>query len=225
MLASKRFLVILGLIVLMVGSSAPRVGASAFFPAEPGRANPEELDFSKLETGDVILRKGRSFVSELITMGLGSEVSHCGVILQSEGNWKVLHIISGRISNDNCIRLDPLEDFISEGLPGSIYHVKPVKRPSSRLIERESLRLLQSKVSFDHDFDLGSDRELYCSELVRDIYLRSGSEDTFIYKTVGGKALIDLQSFFDKRYYSVYQKLQFACIRRPIKSSECFPMV
>jgi len=43
--------------------------------------------------------------------------------------------------------------------------------------------------------------------LVRDIYLHSGSEDIFSYKTVGGKALIDLQSFFDKRFYSVCQKL------------------
>lgn len=207
MQGSKLCFVLMGLIVLLIGSSAVANGASALSGAEPARANPDLLDFSKLEAGDILLRKGRSYVSELISMGFGSQVSHCGLILQDEGKWKVLHIISGQISEQNSIRLDPIESFIQEALPGSVYQLKPVQRPSVGAIEQESRSLLLARPSFDHQFDLSDESELYCSELVRLIYLKSGSQDLFHYKTIGGKRLIDMDSFFDSKFFQLCQAL------------------
>lgn len=207
MQGSKLFYALLGLIVLLIGSSAPVDGASALSGQEPGRAEPQKLDYSLLQSGDIILRKGRTFVSELISMGFSSEVSHCGILLKSEGQWKVLHIISGQISDHDYIRLDRVEDFINEALPGSVYHVQPVVQISRASLVKESLLQLQLQPKFDHQFDLSDETELYCSELVRLIYLKSGSQDLFHYKTIGAKRLIDMDSFWREDFFRVCQSL------------------
>lgn len=158
-----------------------------------------DIDFLALEEGDVILRKGGNIVSGLIATAFpkGRGMSHCGVIVNDHGVWSVIHTISGSISDSDGIRISSLDEFIAKAEEGRVAHLKPsfpIER--SKLSERAFYYLAQDS-SFDHAFDLNDSSRLYCSELVRCVYLDCGAPDRFIYKQVGAAKLIDMASFFD----------------------------
>jgi len=190
------------LILLMTGSSAPSGRASQVSPA--AFAVPiQKLDFTKLEPGDVVLRKGNTFVSSLISMAFPQDVSHCGILVWQDSLWQVIHTISGRISGQDGVRINTLEEFIAAAEAHFIIHVKPNLRVDRTALVNRSRYYLNRNVPFDHSFDLEDSSRLYCSELIRTVYLESGVPDIFSYQTIAGKRIIDLQSFFDCRHFSI----------------------
>lgn len=162
------------------------------------------LDSLLFESGDIILRQGTSFVSSFIARSFpGShEMSHCGILVEDNGIWKVIHSISGQISELDGIRIETAQTFMQRAFKDKVILVKPKFTIDRKLITQEAWNYLILKVAFDHEFNLSDSSKLYCSELVRAVYLDAGSEDIFIYKNLAGKKLIDLTSFFDENYWS-----------------------
>lgn len=156
---------------------------------------------ANLEEGDVLLRCGEGFVSSLIAEFSGCGVSHCGVVVRDGEGWQVIHSISGRISDRDGIRANSVEEFVSQARPGSIYHLKPRLEVNRGAIVRRCYYHLKLQAAFDHDFNLQEDNRLYCSELVRSAYLHGGMPDLFSYRSLAGKKILDMKSFFDPQLF------------------------
>lgn len=162
------------------------------------------LDPEAFMDGDVILRRGRSFASSMIARAFpaGEQMSHCGILLQDGGSWKVIHSISGRISDSDGLRIDSVEDFLQQAVPGMAVHVSPSFEINRARIVQASRYYLAQKLSFDHDYELEDRQRLYCSELVRAVYLDAGAADVFSYLHLAGRDLVDFASFFDEQHWS-----------------------
>lgn len=195
-----------GFILMNSASSVPRGGASfsRFDRVQPGS---NSIDTSSLEEGDILLRRGRGFVSSMIAGVSSHGVSHCGIVLKDGDNWMVVHSISGHISDRDGIRANTLPEFIQDALPGTLYHLKPRFEIDRRTIANLCGELLHRKIGFDHNFNLEDESELYCSELIRCVYLRSGMPDRFSYSFPGGKKVIDMGSFFDPELFKIQKRL------------------
>lgn len=188
--------------VSMLTSSAFRGRA---FSLEPDslKGHIALVDSTGFTEGDILLRQGNSLISTLITQAMPSArgMSHCGILVQEQGLWKIIHSISGSISDSDGIRIDELGAFISKAHLGNVRHIKPAFQIEPALLGTKARYYLNQKSAFDHDFDLSERKRLYCSELIRAVYLDAGAEDVFIYKMIAGKKLVDLSSFFESLYW------------------------
>ncbi len=191
-----------GFVLMNSGSSVPSGGASLLRSQNP-QAGSSSVEIAALEEGDILLRRGRGFVSSAIASVSRHGVSHCGVVVKEDGRWLVVHSISGHISDQDGIRANTPEEFIQEALPGSLYHLKPRLRVDRAAIASRCKELLKQGAGFDHNFNLEDENKLYCSELIRCVYLHGGMPDRFSYSYPGGKKIIDMNSFFDPELFQI----------------------
>lgn len=187
---------LLGILITLLiasssGSDRARFYARPLLPDHP-------VDSLAFMDGDVLLRRGNSVVSGLIVQAFpgGKGMSHCGILLLHEGRWQVIHSISGAISDAEGIRLEAWEEYSGRARRGELRHVRPRFSMDMAVVRSKSLHYLAQNTPFDHEFDLSQDDKLYCSELIRSVYLAAGAEDAFIYRVVGTRRLIDMASFF-----------------------------
>jgi hypothetical protein len=183
------------IISFLIVSSSLLGGASSFSEPQKQVCPVDSLLF---EEGDILLRRGNSFISTMIVKAFpnGGGMSHCGILFNVDGSWQVLHSISGQISDTEGIRMEPFKSFVFHAKDYDVKHIKPLFEVKRDVMKEESLKLLRQKVGFDHDFDLDNTDKMYCSELVRAVYFAGGEQDPFLYKRIAGKSLIDMASFF-----------------------------
>ena len=161
------------------------------------------IDYNSLKEGDIVLRRGRSWLSHTIAGFSSNGVSHCGLLVREGEEWMVIHSISGRISEIDGVRADKLDNFMREAVPGTLWHASPKFSLDTHETANEGRKMLERGAPFDIDFNLEDDSKIYCSELVRNAYLDSGSPDFFQYTRTGGKKFISLKSFFDPKWFEV----------------------
>lgn len=156
-----------------------------------------------IQEGDVILRRGWALASDLIArfFGHSSGMSHCGIVVHHQSRWQVIHTISGLISDQDGIRITPLTDFIREAA-GHQITVKRLRADFDSLAVRShSFRYLQMEIPFDHAFDLENNSRLYCTELIREVFIAAGLPDFFHYDSFAGKPILDFSTFFDQTLF------------------------
>ena len=193
----------LGLATVSILTSSAFRGRAFCFEPDSLKGHIALVDSTRFAQGDILLRQGSSFISTLIAQAMPSAegMSHCGILVRDQGTWKIIHSISGSISDSDGIRIEGLESFISKAHQGNVRHMKPNFQIEPALLGTKARYYLSQKSAFDHDFNLDDRSRLYCSELIRAVYLDAGAEDVFIYKLIAGKKLVDLSSFFENRYW------------------------
>lgn len=203
MLKSKYFYLILLVIISSIISLKIRSENNNQVSVRLKQEQVSVIDTLLFESGDIILRQGTSFVSSFIARSFpGSHgMSHCGILVEDNGVWKVIHSISGQISECDGIRIENANSFIKNASENQVVLVKPKFIIDKSEITANAWTYLKRKTTFDHDFNLNDTSKLYCSELVRAVYLDAGADDVFTYKNITGKRIIDLTSFFNKRYW------------------------
>jgi hypothetical protein len=161
------------------------------------------FDKSILEQGDIILRKGNNLVSDMIAMAFpeGDDMSHCGIIVKKQDSLFVIHTISGRISREDGIRINTLEDFVMHSHQNRYKIVRPKSNYNTEKAVNSAEQYLAQKVPFDNIFRMDNGNKFYCSEFVRQVLMDAGSKDVFTYKQIGSNLLIDMASFSDTRYF------------------------
>lgn len=157
-----------------------------------------------LRHGDIILRRGYGMVSRMIATRLEGRFpfSHCGVIIERNGRLFVVHTVSSNVSDFDGMQIHPLEEFVRQSKPGSIAVTRLNDSTDVQVLVRESLRFLEAKVPFDHNFDLYDASTLYCSELIWRSLKEGGGHDIYdgLYDREG--AWYSFDAFFNPAYFS-----------------------
>ena len=129
----------------------------------------KEINFDKIENFDIILSKGQSFQSKLISLLKLriQDYSHIGVIIKDNSNVFVLHSTPDG-SKANGIRYDDLQTFIdlSKVSDFTILRCRDISPVVNQRIEIEFKKYKDIKAPFDFDFNNYDNKRLYCSELV-----------------------------------------------------------
>lgn len=200
---SKLLTIGLGLLAAKLLTSSAFQGRAFSLRSQSMQQYSALVDSTCFEEGDILLRQGNSFVSTLIVRAFpeAKGMSHCGILVRDKDSWSIIHSISGSISDSDGIRIDELNSFIGKAHLSNIRHVKPTFAIDSAVLGNKARYYLNQRSAFDHDFDLKTRNRLYCSELIRAVYLDAGAGDVFIYKNIAGKELVDLGSFFSSQHW------------------------
>ena len=125
-----------------------------------------KIPIDKLRTGDIILREGKSFVSQAMRTFSQTDkhFSHAGIIVIKDKQVYVCHVMAAEGKRSNKIRLEPVHSFCNKTDNSSFAVYRSDVNPDH--IESILTAYFQKGISFDTDFDLKSDQQMYCTELV-----------------------------------------------------------
>lgn len=114
-----------------------------------------------LRDGDLILRHGTGFWSELIREKNLSDkrFSHVGVLTEEAGTFFVIHADCDAAGN-GCVKKERLNDFLKNARRIGLFRLKAGNAVSCAGTAKEFVGL-----PFDRDFNLSNTDELYCTEL------------------------------------------------------------
>jgi hypothetical protein len=147
--SQKKWLVLL-LFICTVGISGIYLWDFSEQPAE-NKSNPHlsKEQIKTLRSGDILLREGYGLVSTTIADRLKGKYrfSHCGVLVDTDSGFQVIHTVSSSLSNIDGMQQCSLEEFVRQ------------------------------RVAFDHRFDAQDSSSLFCSELIWRGLIRGGGSD------------------------------------------------
>ena len=122
-----------------------------------------------VESGDLILRTGKDYTSELIKniSQKDKTFSHCGIASWENDTLFVYHALGGEFNPDQKLRRDPFMLFCNpyENRGFGVYRYKINKNQEKSMIAI-ARKYYQEGVKFDMQFDLATDDRMYCSEFV-----------------------------------------------------------
>lgn len=179
-----------------------------FFQTSAHSSPPDSLNLqehTQLQAGDVLLRRGYGLISDYIiaTLQEPCAISHCGLLVYQEGKWSVLHTASS--ASHNGILVEPLTTYIHQSQAHSLVACRPNCTPQQR---QQLLALAaiyqQKKIPFDYSFDDQNGDALYCTELLRNLFLKAFKQDYLpLHYQRGGLSLLGFQNFFDSSKFTI----------------------
>lgn len=120
----------------------------------------------KFETGDIVLRNGKGFISDVFkNFSLHEKrFSHAGIVVVEHGRVEVYHIIG---EENNGMKKELFSDFCNSNYNSAfaVYRYDFSAEQKQRM-ETEAKRLFFSHTKFDEVFDLSSDSKMYCTEMI-----------------------------------------------------------
>ncbi len=155
----------------------------------------------RLQTGDLILRHSEGFSSDIFKGASKREnlYSHAGITIRnSDGTVDVYHMLGG-VENPNFnLKKDSVQAFVSPTFAKAfaIYHYD--------LTDEERIHIdslvryyYKSNLQFDMDFDLKSDKKMYCSEFVHKVILFATHRKDYIHLSVEyGKKFVGIDDLY-----------------------------
>jgi len=148
-----------------------------------------DKEISLIQDGDIILRHGYGFVSDVIVKRLNEEydISHCAIITKKDNKFIVIHSVSRSLSDYDGVQSQDFKSFVKESKKNSIIIVryKDKNADVSKIGERAKYYLAK-QVPFDNSFDITDDKEIYCNELIWKIFKEEYNHD--IYESVYEKS-------------------------------------
>ncbi|MBA3899723.1 MAG: hypothetical protein H0X62_05850 [Bacteroidetes bacterium] len=159
---------------------------------------------SLIEDGDIIVKRGKGAVSNLIAKNLKERVplSHCGIIVFENDTLYIIHSVAKELSGRDGVQTISLEEFLDDSHIGSVF-VSRVKLCKTNTISKFAKEQLEKRTPFDYEFDLKSKDAIYCTELVSDVLLKSQGQDMFKQKTINGKPVLTFNSLLDTTLFNI----------------------
>jgi uncharacterized protein YycO len=155
------------------------VFALYFFIRKKEIISMNEIDKNKIEDFDIILSKGQSVQSKLISLLKLTTVdySHIGILIKENDNDNVFVLHSTPDGAEtNGIRYDDLQTFIdlSDVSDFTVLRYQDISSEFNQKLRKEFSRYKTIQAPFDFDFDNFENKKIYCSELVWLIYEKAG---------------------------------------------------
>ncbi|GBD87395.1 hypothetical protein BMS3Abin03_01327 [bacterium BMS3Abin03] len=131
-----------------------------------------------LQNGDLIFRRGTSIESRIVLLAdRNAEYSHLGMIYKINDNVFVIHSVPKENDADpGYIKLESIDDFLSEGkaIRVAIYRLIQNSSEKINIASNYAYNCYSKKYYFDNNYDLNSDKQLYCTELIWKAYMSAG---------------------------------------------------
>ena len=150
-------------------------------PSSPIQTESARLQYdpSLLQTGDIILRRGRSIRSHFVLMtDRQSSFSHAGLIQKTGDSLFVIHVLPTETSRkeDTIVQIEPLDIFLSPDRTSlaAVYRLRKDSNQYAPKAIEAALSYVEQQIRFDGDFDLKTSDKLYCTELIWCAYLNAG---------------------------------------------------
>lgn len=201
----KKRILIPAILILLISLiiSGIKIYSSVRFGKNSAWDSLDANEISMLNPGDIILRKGKSFASEIISNFLKSplNVSHCGLIVEYNDELSVIHSVSRSLSGFDGIQIEALSDFLLNSQPQSniVVRYNGGRTQIDSFIE-EAFSLLALKLPFDNSFELDNGANLYCTELFWEILPDNFRTDAASFKL---NKIIAFESFLHPDIFSV----------------------
>lgn len=160
-----------------------------------------DMEKGLLCDGDIILRRGSGFISNLIVRSFKEvyPISHCGIVcIDGDSTW-VIHSIAQEVSAVDGMQSCSIDEFVAIAIPNSIM-VTRFKFVDNSQLSKHAQRYLKKKVRFDYDFNPNDSSRVFCSELVRDVIRSSHNVDLFSDKD---KSNIGFTTFYDSTHFDI----------------------
>jgi uncharacterized protein YycO len=118
--------------------------------------------------GDIIMRRGYGMVSRMIAAQLEGKynVSHCGVVIERNHRFYVIHTVSSSVSEIDGVQINTLADFVKQSKPGSVIVNRLQSPQAANSLAESVIGFLREEVPFDHHFNIEDSTAFYCSELI-----------------------------------------------------------
>lgn len=131
-------------------------------------------DTTELRSGDLLFRNGIGYESRVVTGLSDGKFSHIGIAYHDGKQWNVIHAVPGENEKDELeyLKCEPIADFYcnSRAKLGGMARVNCADSIAN-IIAEKALHIVSRKVVFDNNYDINDTTELYCTELVRLVYL------------------------------------------------------
>ena len=132
------------------------------------------FDTTELRNGDLLFRNGIGYESRVVTGLSDGKFSHIGIAYHNGRQWNVIHAVPGESGKDEpeYLKCEPISEFYgySRAKLGGMARVSCTDSIANIIAER-ALHVVNRKVVFDNDYDINDTSKLYCTELVRLVYL------------------------------------------------------
>ncbi|MBU0488149.1 MAG: hypothetical protein KKD31_09390 [Bacteroidetes bacterium] len=164
-------------------------------------------EIAQIHDGDILLRHGFGFVSDIIVKTLGDEfdVSHCAFVRKEGKGFKVIHSVSRSLSDVDGVQQQKLKDFVRESHPNSLILIR-FQTEDSTLAGRMSNRAqyyLDQRIPFDNSFDIDENTSFYCTELLWKVILDETGVDILKAKNNERKDHLKFDIFWDPEHFDV----------------------
>lgn len=133
------------------------------------RLTSEQLQ--NIQEGDIILRRGYGFFSDIIAKRLNDsvfDVTHAGILYKKKQQWYVIHSLSSDVSDFDGMQEQSLSEFLLYSVPEKNLVVRPKKISvhQGEQIVQKALDYLEQKCPFDHLGTIDEPSQMYCTELI-----------------------------------------------------------
>ena len=164
-----------------------------------------ELD--SLQDGDIILRHGYGFVSDMIVEKLGEQydISHCAIISKNDSSFDVIHSVSSTLSDIDGVQSQDIKQFIHESQANSVIIVryKPKNGKDNSRISFKAREYLKKQIPFDNSFNINDSTEFYCTELLWKVFYNEYKDDILLGKDREKKDHLKFDIFLDTSRFKV----------------------
>lgn len=225
-IALRPFLFVWGISVFLLNAC---VEAAPSAPDEAAAVQYEYLSaeqLSRIQAGDIVLRRGRGAASHFISLFLSESrgITHCALIVDPRGApsaipadrisflaqdgelflepLAVIQSINAQLSGVDGLQIERFSRFLTKTVPQSTLIVRPrMSAEERRLFLDEAWHIFYSKPSFDNDYNLANETELYCSEFLYLLFKRCAWEGYASQKME--HKVISFMSFCTSEYFDV----------------------
>lgn len=137
-----------------------------------------QIDKNLFRSGDIIFRRGTSFVSIMVlNLDKRSPYSHTGIAKIIDNEVFIIHSVPGESAGEkDRTKIESLRDFLRKDRATSIAVYRLMDENES-IVEAASDFAYEhgiNETDFDVSFDLSDDSRLYCTELIWKSYLHTG---------------------------------------------------
>jgi len=160
-------------------------------------------ELTLIRPGDIILRHGKSFLSDVIVNLMDEDimVSHCAFVVEIDNKPAIIHSVSKSLSGFDGIQAESLSHFLTNSKANSniVVRFRGTAKEQTEAISK-AFDLLQKKLPFDNQYKLTNGENLYCSELLYSILPDRFSKEAVIFKI---DELIAFESFIQPEYFDI----------------------
>jgi hypothetical protein len=132
------------------------------------------------QSGDIIFRDGRGIISNIFRrLSLKDpKYSHAGIIHVENKNIFVYHMLGGEGGKNNTMRKERIESFCNSFQSNGF----GVYRTDQNAASIDSLATVyyNKHIVFDDKFNLSTDDQMYCTELIYKILKEVSGQDNFL---------------------------------------------